>query len=62
MRRMVIIRREELAVAATIGTVLLVVVTVAMISVLGVFAFVLVKIPEDPPSMNVVYSRLPRQW
>jgi hypothetical protein len=63
MRRRVILKRgDEVAAAAAVGTILLVVITVAMIVVVGVFAFNLVKMPEQPPTMDVVYTHLNDRW
>ena len=61
-RRVLLWKEDELAVAAAVGSVLLVVVTVAMIVVVGVFAFGLVKMPEEPPTMDVVYTHLNDRW
>ena len=45
-----------------IGTILLVVITVAMVVVVGLFVFQLVEFPEDPPEMQVSYSHLNNRW
>jgi FlaG/FlaF family flagellin (archaellin) len=54
VRRKVILRRDEEGSAASIGTVLLVVLVAAMMAVVSVFVFGLVKMPEDPPNVEVV--------
>ncbi len=53
---------DLLAVAATVASTLLVVITVALIAVVGVFVFDLVKLPEDPPDVDVVYTHLNDRW
>jgi hypothetical protein len=63
MRRKVLLRREDsVAVAASVGTTMLVVITVAMITVVGVFVFDVVRLPEDPPDVDVVYTHLNDRW
>ena len=63
MRRRVLLKREDsYAVAAAVGTTLLVVITVALIAVVGVFVFDVVKLPEDPPEVDVVYTHLNDRW
>ena len=62
MRLRHLTRGDGLAVAATVGTVLLVVITVALVTVLGVFVFTLVKVPEDPPELNVNFVYLNNRW
>ena len=61
-RRVLLWKEDELAVAAAIGSLLLVVITVTMIVVVGVFAFGLVKMPEEPPTVDVVYTHLNDRW
>lgn len=62
MRRRVLLNRDERATAASIGTVLLVVIVAALMVVVSVFVFGLVKLPEDPPTVEVVYSQLNDRW
>jgi hypothetical protein len=62
VRRRVILRDDELGSAASIGTVLLVVLVAAMMAIVSVFVFGLVKMPEDPPEVEVVYSQLGDRW
>jgi hypothetical protein len=56
------LRSDELSVVATIGTVLLVAITVAMMVVVGMWMFTLVQIPEDPPDIKVNFSQLNERW
>ena len=44
------------------GTILLLIITVALTSVLGLFLFGLVKMPEDPPSFDTVQTGLNGRW
>lgn len=62
MRRNIIFSREKAASAASVGTVLLVVIAVALTSVIGVFVFGLVKLPEESPKLDVVYTDLNDRW
>ena len=62
MKRRVFIRHEEEAVVASIGTVLLVAVVVSLMSVVGIFAYGLVDLPENPPNVDVVYTELNDKW
>ncbi|UCC92458.1 MAG: type IV pilin N-terminal domain-containing protein [Thermoplasmata archaeon] len=62
MRRRVILRDREEGSAASIATVLLVVLVAAMMAIVSVFVFGLVKLPEDPPEVEVVYSQLNDRW
>jgi hypothetical protein len=41
---------------------LLVVLVAAMMTVVGFFVFGIVKMPEDPPNVDVVYSQLNDRW
>lgn len=56
------IRTFDEGAAPAIGTILLVVITVAMISVIGLYLFTLVQIPEDPPEVKVNFSKLNNRW
>ena len=56
------LRSDELSVVASIGTVLLVTITIAMMVVVGVWVFTIVQIPEDPPDINVNFSQLNERW
>jgi len=62
MRKMVHIRVDSDSDVASIATVLLVAIVVALMSVVGMFAYGLVDIPEDPPSVEVVYTDLNDRW
>ena len=62
MRRRVLLRDNGRAVAASIGTVLLVVLVAAMMTIVSVFLFGIVQLPEDPPEVEVVYSQLNDRW
>jgi hypothetical protein len=62
MRRRVLLLDDERGTAASIGTVLLVVIVAALMVVVSVFVFGLVKLPEDPPKVEVVYSQLNDRW
>ena len=54
--------RGDEAVAATVGTVLMVVITVAMMSVIGLYLFGLLTFPEDPPTYESYETRLNGRW
>ncbi len=62
MRTMRYRPKGDEAVASTIGTVLLVVITVALMSVLGVYLFGIVKLPEDPPTLKSYETSLNGRW
>lgn len=62
MKRRVILRKDEEGTAASIGTVLLVVLVAAMMTIVSFFVFGVVKMPEDPPEVEVVYSHLNDRW
>ena len=53
---------DELSVVASIGTVLLVAITVAMMVVVGMWMFTMVQIPEDPPEIKVNFTELNQRW
>jgi len=53
---------DELSVVASIGTVLLVAITIAMMVVVGMWMFTLVQIPEDPPEIKVNFTDLNQRW
>jgi FlaG/FlaF family flagellin (archaellin) len=50
------------AVASAVGTVLLVVITVALVSVVGLFLFALFSQPEEPPELRVNFVKLNSRW
>jgi len=54
--------RGEEAAASTVGTVLLVVITVALMSVIAVYLFGLLKMPEDPPTYESYETSLNGRW
>jgi hypothetical protein len=56
------IREDDRSTAASIATVLLVVLVAAMMTIVSFFLFGIVKIPEDPPTVEVVYSQLNDRW
>ncbi len=62
MRRRVLLNDDKRATAASIATVLLVVFVAAMMTVVSVFLFGIVELPEDPPEVEVVYSQLNDRW
>jgi hypothetical protein len=62
VRRRVLYSHDELAVAATVGTVLLVVIAVALAGVVGLFMFDVIRLPEDPPDVEVVYTHVGESW
>ena len=62
MRRRVILVDDERGTAASIGTVLLVVLVAAMMAIVSVFVFGIVELPDDPPEVEVVYSQLNDRW
>jgi FlaG/FlaF family flagellin (archaellin) len=45
-----------------VGTILLVVIAVALIGVIGVFIFGLVSFPEEPPEVDVAYTKVNDRW
>ncbi len=53
---------DEVAVAALVGTTLMVVVTVAVASVLGLWLVYMATAPEDPPTIEVSPSRIGGRW
>lgn len=62
MRRRVLLSDDESATTGSIGTVLLVVLVAAMMTIVSVFVFGIVKMPEDPPDVEVVYTHLNDRW
>ena len=62
MRRRVLLSDDESAMTGSIGTVLLVVLVAAMMTIVSVFVFGIVKMPEEPPDVEVVYSHLNDRW
>ena len=56
------LRTDELSVVASIGTVLLVAITIAMMVFVGMWVFTLVQLPEDPPDIKVNFSQLNERW
>ncbi len=47
---------------ASIATILLVAIVVAMISVVGIYAFTLVRVPDEPPEIKTSYNKLNDRW
>lgn len=47
---------------APIGTSLMVAITVALMAVVGMYAYSLVQIPDEPPNVKVNYSKLNDRW
>ncbi len=62
MRRRVLFRHDMDSDVASISTILLVVIVVTLMTVVGMFAYGIVDIPEDPPSVEVVYTDLNDRW
>lgn len=62
MRRRVLLRRDVDSTVASISTVLLVAIVVALMTVVGIFAYGIIDIPEDTPTMEVVYTDLNGRW
>jgi hypothetical protein len=62
MRRRVLFRHDVDSDVASISTILLVAIVVALMTVVGMFAYGIVDIPEDPPSVEVVYTDLNDRW
>lgn len=62
MRRRVLIHSDSRGTAASIGTVLLVALVAAMMTVVGLFVFDVIDVPEEPPEVDVVYSHLNGRW
>ncbi len=62
MRRRVLIHCDDRGTAASIATVILVAMVAAMMTVVGLFVFDIIEIPEDPPEVKVVYSHLNDRW
>jgi FlaG/FlaF family flagellin (archaellin) len=56
------IRVDDTAVAVSIGTSLLVVITVAMAVIVALFMTGLVKFPESVPELDVTYSHVGGRW
>jgi len=56
------VRRADAAVTAQIGALLLVVITVVLTVVVGLFATGLVRLPEEAPTMGCVGSRACDRW
>ncbi len=53
---------DRLAAAMGVGTILLVVIAVALTAVIGVFIFGLVSFPEEPPEVDVAYTKVNDRW
>ncbi|MCK5254028.1 MAG: hypothetical protein KAQ96_13805, partial [Thermoplasmata archaeon] len=62
MKRKIILSKDEGGTAAAIATVLLVVLVAAMMTIVSFFVFGIVKMPEEPPEVEVVYSHLNDRW
>jgi hypothetical protein len=62
MKRRVILNKDEAGSAASIGTVMMVVLVASMMTIISFFVFGIVKMPEDPPEVEVVYSHLNDRW
>ena len=62
MKRKIILSKDEGGTAASIGTVLIVVLVAAMMTIVSFFVFGIVKMPEEPPEVEVVYSHLNDRW
>ncbi len=62
MRRRVLLRHDLDSDVASISTILLVAIVAALMTVVGMFAYGIVDIPEDPPSLEVVYTDLNDRW
>ena len=56
------IRRDRSGAASSIGTVLLVVLVVAMVSVVGLYVFTVVRMPDEPPDIKVSFHNLNNRW
>jgi hypothetical protein len=56
------IRSDVEGAAGSIGTSLLLVAVIAMISVIGVYVFTLVRMPEEPPDIKVSFHQLNDRW
>jgi hypothetical protein len=56
------IGRDRTGAASSIGTVLLVVLVVAMVSVVGLYVFTIVRMPDEPPDIKVSYHQLNNRW
>ncbi len=54
--------RDRSGAAASVGTVLLVVLTVAMVSVVGLYVFTIVRMPDEPPDIKVSFYNLNNRW
>jgi hypothetical protein len=61
-RRRLGIRRDEGAVSAQVGSVMLVVITVVLASVTALFVTGLVRLPEPPPTLSFVCSHASNRW
>lgn len=48
--------------AATVGTVLLVVIAIALAGVVGLFMFDVIQLPEEAPEVEVVYTHVGDSW
>ncbi len=62
MRRRVLLRHDLDSDVASISTILLVAIVVTLMTVVGMFAYGIVDIPEDPPAVEVVYTDLNDRW
>ena len=56
------LRSDEGAAASQVGTLLLVIITIVLSTVVGGFAFGLVKFPEPPPTLDYISSHVPNRW
>jgi len=62
MKRRVILTKDEEGAVGSIGTVMMVVLVAAMMTIVSVFVFSIVRMPEDPPEVEVIYSHLNDRW
>jgi len=62
LRKRVNILGDSESDVASITTILLIAIVVALMTVVGMFAYGIVDIPEDPPSVEVVYTNLNDRW
>ena len=56
------IRSDRKGAVASVATILMVAIVVAMISVVGIYVFTIVRIPDDPPEIKTSYSKLNDRW
>jgi len=56
------IRSDGYGVAGSIGTSLLLVLVVSMMTLVGLYVFTMVRVPDEPPDLKINFSQLNDRW